>query len=226
MLKLLLIAGNPNVGVYVRATERHAFLPETASKRELTEVEEALGVPATKLSIGGSHVVGSLIAANSKGAVVADIVFNVELKKIEKAGLKARRLDELLNAAGNNILCNDNGALVNPEYSDSAVRLIEDALGVPVTRGTLGTQGIVGMAGVATQKGVLVHPKATPEEREVARRALGVDVMLGTINHGTALIGAGIAANSRGAVIGQSSTGVELNRIEDALGFLPGPTET
>lgn len=220
MLKLLELGGNPNVGVYVRATDRFVLYPENATAKESRDLSEALGVPGTRLTIGGSTVIGSLIAANSKGAVVADIALKDDVRKIETNKLRVSRLAELLNAAGNNILCNDKGALVNPEYSDEAVAVIEKALGVPVQRGTLATLGTVGMAGVATNRGVLVHPKSTKEEQEAARRLFGVDVMLGTINHGTGLIGAGLAANSTGALIGKASTGVEIARIEDALGFL------
>lgn len=215
------LQGNPNVGVYLRATEKLVFYGESTTKKEAADVEDALGIPGLRVTIGGSNVVGSLMAANSSGAVVADILTREESRRLRKTGLKLFPLPELLNAAGNNILCTDKGALVNPEYSDAAVGSISETLGVPVTRGTLGGIGTVGMAGVATLRGVLVHPKATGEEREVARRALGADVMLGTINHGNALIGAGLAANSKGAVIGRGSTGIELGRIEEALGFLP-----
>lgn len=221
MLRLMELQGNPSIGVYLRATEKVVFYGESTTKKEAVDVEEALGVPGIRISVGGSNVVGSLIAANTKGAVVADILTREEFRRFKKTGLTIYELPELLNAAGNNILCNDKGALVNPEYSDEAVATIAKTLGVPVTRGTLGGIGTVGMAGVSTSLGVLVHPKATGEEREIARRALGADVMIGTVNHGNALIGAGLAANSKGAVIGRGSTGIELGRIEEALGFLP-----
>ncbi|RLF51129.1 MAG: translation initiation factor IF-6, partial [Thermoplasmata archaeon] len=47
-----------------------------------------------------------------------------------------------------------------------------------------------------------------------------LDVMVGTVNHGAPLIGSGIIANSHGAIIGSLTTGIEMNRIEEALGFL------
>ncbi|MBI2077929.1 MAG: translation initiation factor IF-6 [Euryarchaeota archaeon] len=220
MLKLLEVAGNVNVGVYIRASEHHVFYTSSATKREVTEILEGVTVPGIATTIAGSNVVGSLLAANGHGIIVADIVLKEELKRLEKTGLKVHRLAELLNAAGNNILCNDRGALVNPEYSDAAVKLIEKTLGVPVQRGTLGGIGTVGMAGVANNQGAVVHPKVTDEEKETARRVLGGNVLPGTINRGSALIGAGVTANSKGALIGRESTGVEINRLEDALGLL------
>jgi len=45
-------------------------------------------------------------------------------------------------------------------------------------------------------------------------------VDVGTVNFGSPLVGSGILANSRGYVAGDETTGPELGRIEDALGFM------
>lgn len=223
MFRLLNFSGNPNVGVFARATERHVFVPPALSARERADVEGALEVAPVATSLAGTNLVGSLLAANGHGVVVGDVALRRELAVLRRTGLDVLVLDHRLNAAGNNLLVNDAGALVNPEFPDRLVRRIEATLGVPVQRGTLAGLGTVGMAGVATNQGVLVHPKASADEREAARRALGRETLAGTINHGTALIGAGLLANSKGAVIGAASTGIEVARVEDALGFLPVP---
>lgn len=220
MLKLANFAGNPNVGVFVRATETHAFAPISATKRELANVADALGGRVVVSSIGGTSLVGSLMAANAHGLVVGDIVTGRELKVLRATGLDLLTLDDPFNAVGNNVLVTDHGALCNPDYGDEALDAFAATFGVRVERGTLAGLGTVGMAGVATPGGVLVHPKSTPEERETARRVLGHEVMVGTINHGTGLIGAGLAANSRGALIGDHSTNLEIGRVEEALGYL------
>lgn len=224
MFKLLAYAGNPNVGVYARATEAHVFVSTNLTTKERRETEAALGVTPVATPIGGANLVGSLLAANSHGIVVSDIASARELRVLRATGLKVLSLDDKFNAAGNNLLVTDRGALASPDYSDKMLATIEATLQVPVHRGTLAGLGTVGMAGVATTNGVLVHPKATPEERENARRVFGREALIGTVNHGTGLIGAGLVANSRGAVIGAASTGIEQGRIEDALGFLPPET--
>lgn len=223
MLRLLSFAGNPNVGVFVRATERHLFSSPLLSDKEVAEAAAALEVPSVRLHVGQSNILGSLMAANSHGAIVPDYALKSETRVLEKAGLKVFRLKHNLNAAGNNVLATDRGALCNPEFPDTLVANLAKTLDVPVARATLAGLGTVGMAGVATGRGVLVHPKATAAEREAARRALGGDVYPGTINHGTVLIGAGLVANTKGAVIGAASTTIEIGRIEDALGRLESP---
>ncbi|HET6398528.1 MAG TPA: hypothetical protein VFH47_03125, partial [Candidatus Thermoplasmatota archaeon] len=72
MFKRLDPFGNPNVGVYVRATSRHLFVPPGLTPQNRGDLEEALRLEAIELTVGGGTLVGSLLAANAKGAVVAD----------------------------------------------------------------------------------------------------------------------------------------------------------
>lgn len=44
--------------------------------------------------------------------------------------------------------------------------------------------------------------------------------MIGTVNHGFPMIGSGLVANDHGALIGRLTTGIEMGRIDEALGFL------
>ena len=126
----------------------------------------------------------------------------------------------MINAAGNDILANDHGALVHPDLKTATVKKISDTLGVPAKKGTIASLGTVGMAAVVTNKGCLCHPKTTPEEVEQLEKVFDVDVMIGTVNHGFPMIGSGLVANSNGAIIGNMTTGIEMGRIEEALGFL------
>ena len=58
--------------------------------------------------------------------------------------------------------------------------------------------------------------KQSPE-RDKMREIFDIEIMEGTVNFGLPLVGAGIVANSNGAVCGRQSTGVELGRMEEAL---------
>ena len=49
------------------------------------------------------------------------------------------------------------------------------------------------------------------------REVLKVDVQRSTVNHGSKYIGAGILANSKGALVGDETTPIEMGRIEDGL---------
>ena len=186
----------------------------------MAEVQRALGVEVHMMSVGGSNIIGSVVAMNARGAVVADFVDDAEVAGLEARGLTVGRVAGKFNAAGNNILVNDHAAFVNPDFSKQAEKSVSDILGVPVERGTLAGLKTVGSAACVTSKGVLCHPKTTDEELDFLEKLFKVEADIGTVNHGAPFIGAGVIANSKGAAAGALTTGPELNRIENALNLI------
>ena len=53
-----------------------------------------------------------------------------------------------------------------------------------------------------------------------ARRPLGAYTDIGIVNYGALLVGSGIVANGAGYLVGEGTTGSELGRIKDALGYV------
>jgi len=220
MLQLLDFDDNPNVGVFCRANDKVAFVRKGLTKKVKNEIKSTLEVKLVELTIADATIVGSLMAFNSTGAVVTDFVDQESINMIEKQGLDVCVVTDKLNAAGNDILVNDKGALVHPDLKDGSLKNIEKALKVPVYRGTIASLKTVGMAAVVTNKGLLCHPKITEEEKKILEKVFCVNVMIGTVNHGSPVIGSGLVANTKGAIIGNLTTGIEMGRIEEALGFL------
>jgi translation initiation factor 6 len=220
MLQLLDFNENPNVGIYCRANDSVVFLQTSLPKKAKQLVADVLGVKVVELSIADSTIIGSLLTFNSHGAIVTAYASKETFKTIENQGLKVFPIKDVINAAGNDILANDHGALVHPDLKNASVKKIGDILGVSVQKGTIASFGTVGMAAVVTNKGCLCHPKVTEEEKQQLEKVFDVDVMIGTVNHGFPMIGSGLVANTKGAVIGKMTTGIEMGRIEEALGFL------
>jgi len=206
------------VGVFAACTEDFVFVPHDISLELIKDLEESLNVAAVRTSVGGSTVIGTLSRGNTKGTVIAGFILEKELRKIRKH-VKAARLPGELNAAGNLILANDTAALVHPDLSDKAAGIVKKTLGVDVRRGTVAGLKTVGMAAIATNSGVLVHPKTTDSEFAVLEDLFGLPVEIGTVNFGSPLVGSGLLANGKGCVAGEDTTGPEITRIEDALGF-------
>lgn len=216
MMRLSRYAGNPNIAVFAAASESLALIAADASPEFVRTVEEALGVESVLLSVGGSFVVGSLTAMNSNGIVVSGLAADDEVARIP-GKVPVYRLDDRLNAAGNNILANDNGAIVSPDYPESAVRAIGEALGVEAVSSSIAGISTVGSVCTATNKGCACHMDASDEEIALIKDVLKVEAVRTTVNHGVRAVGAGILANSKGAVVGDESTPIELGRVEDAL---------
>ena len=211
-----LISGSPYVGVFVRVTDRFAVLAPSVGTAIARDVARLLGVTAIRTTVCDSEIVGALIAANSHGVVASEGIDSEEARLLEEIGPVAV-VRHRQNAMGNNILANDFGALVHPEFSPEAMASIGRALGVPAEHGTLAGLGTVGMAGVATNKGVVVHPKATDKEVASVERLLKVPVGRSTGNFGVPIVGACVIANSRGVVVGRPTTPVEIMHVQEGL---------
>jgi len=220
MLQLLDFNENPSIGVYCRANDNVVFVQRQLEKKLKILIATALNAKIVELSIANANIIGSLLVMNSHGVVVTDFASEDTIHTIKQQGLQVLVTKDTINAVGNDILANDHGALVHPEMRDHTLKKIGETLGVPVSRGTIAELEIVGMAAVVTNKGCLCHPKVNDEEKRVLEKVFNVEVMIGTVNHGYPMIGSGLVANSKGAIIGNQTTGIEMGRIEEALGFL------
>ncbi|WP_254829241.1 translation initiation factor IF-6 [Haloglomus salinum] len=213
--------GSSYIGVFSRATDDCLLIRRDAEDEVRESFVEELEVPAVPTTVGGSATVGALATGNANGILVSSRANEREIERIEDAtDLPVGELPGRVNAAGNVVCCNDHGAYVHPDLSRKAVQAVEDTLDVPVERGDLAGVRTVGTAAVATNRGVLCHPKSTDEELDFLEDLLDVPADLGTINYGGPLVGSGLVANENGFVVGQDTSGPELGRIENALGYI------
>jgi translation initiation factor 6 len=217
--KRLKIAGSSLLGVFACCTERAVLVPPETTSGAMGTLERYLGITPQKTSVAGSSVVGSLICGNSHGFVLSPHASDEEMDLISSLG-RVAKLPGKISAAGNVILANDTAAMVHPGLSDRACDSIARTLGVEVRRGTIGGLKTVGMTSVVTNRGVLTHPRLTETELAELEDLFGLPVDVGTVNFGSPLVGSGILANGQGYVAGDDTTGPELGRIEDALGFM------
>jgi translation initiation factor 6 len=216
LLKKMDISGNPFIGVYCHANEDFALVPKEFSKKMISSLEECLGVEVFQTTVASSSLIGVLVASNSNGMVVTNFAERNELREV--AGRRnILFIPDVLNAAGNNILCNDRFALLHPGLKKTTIKKIEDVLDVEVDLGSIAELNTVGAACIVTKGGLLSHPHTSEEELEILKKRFGVEGNIGTANYGTPLVGACMIANSRGAIVGSSTTPIELGRIEDAL---------
>ena len=214
-------AGSAYVGVFARATDEYLLVGTNVDEELLDALREELSVPAIETTIGGSDTIGALLAGNSNGLVASGRLTDAEQQALEEAtSLPVTPLPGTINAAGNVVLANDHGALVYPDVPGEAIEAVAEGLDVPVESGSLAEVGTVGTAAVATDRGVLCHPKASDADLDFLEDLLGVPADIGTVNYGAPLVGSGLVANEHGYVTGEDTTGPELGRIEDALGYI------
>lgn len=217
MLKKSSIFSKPYIGVFSSTSESLTIISKVDEKEE--EFNEALETPVIKTTIGGTRVIGSLICTNSNGVMVPDITEEREIEPILDH-LEVRMVPNRLNAMGNNILLNDYGALIHPDLNKKVEKVVKSLFQVDVKRGSIAGVNMVGSIAVATNQGVLCHPHVDEDEKQMMEELFDVPVMKTTANHGSAWIGTCLVANTKGAVIGDRTTPIEMGRIEEGLGYI------
>ena len=212
---------SPYSGVFCVTNDLLTLVPPGIPDDDVAAIGDALGTTVKVITIGGSSVLGTLVATNNKGLLVSNLVTSLELEKLEKwcknLNLNLGILSERANAIGNNFLLNDSGGFCNERLSSSSIKDAEGIFEVAVKSQSFNGMDTLGMIGCVNNNGGLCHPDIDENERKIMQEVLDVPVMEGTVNFGMPLVGAGVIASSKGAVCGRQSTGVELGRVEEAL---------
>jgi translation initiation factor 6 len=211
--------GSDQVGIYLAVCGNVVFHPAELGEETCTRIDEYIGLERHPMSIGGSTLVGALIAGTTKGLAVADIATEEDIDKLTSFG-DVVVMEGGVNTAGNLLLCNENGAIASPAIPEDGIEIISEVIGVPVGVTSIAGEDVVGSLASANDHGVVLHPDVHPEEVLMIEDLLQVPPMVGTVAFGSPYVGAGIACSNNGAIAGRETTGPELNRIEDALGLI------
>ncbi len=211
--------GNPNIGVYMLATDKYVIVSEGITREEEEVIESVLRPRVLlKATVLGTRLVGVLMAGNSNGLLLPGGA-EEEVPLFEKElGVAVGVLPSRHNAVGNIIVANDKAGLAHPGLEDQALKAASEILGVELHRRDIAGVTTVGSAIVVTNRGAVVHPDASDEEIEELSRIFGVPVEPGTVNFGMELVRTGLVANSYGALVGEETSGPEIARIQTALG--------
>lgn len=220
MIKKTVFGRNPNIGVFCKANDRFILVPKNSPKIFLKDVKETFEEDVYKVNVSGTSLIGVMVSLNGKGLILPKNIFEDEFKEFKTLDINVGVLNDKMTALGNLILANDYGAIVNPDFRKENIKMIEDVLDIDVEAGLVGGFRAMGSIGIATNRGALVHPMVSEDELEWIESILKVDVDVGTINRGVGFIKTGVVANSSGAIMGPETTGPEIARLEDVLGFL------
>ena len=222
MLRRINLTGNPNLGVYISVTDQIAIVPFNLPEAMEDSIKETLEIDVIRTTIAGSNLCGALAFGNSKGLIVSPYTLDKEIELLEEVGINVAVIPDKYTAVGNIIAANDHGAIVSPLLSEKSIDIIEEHLDIRVERLEIAGFNIIGSLVTVTNKGALVHRETSESELKFVENVFKVDADIGTVGQGINLVGACSIANSYGAIVPENSTGPEMARIEEALGFLEG----
>ncbi|MBS3064087.1 MAG: translation initiation factor IF-6 [DPANN group archaeon] len=214
--------GDPNVGLYGLATDKFCLLGRSVREKDVKEIEEALKVPVFQLSLYGTDLIGLFAIGNSNTILIPNIIYESELKRLKKElgklGVKVAVLETNHTAFGNNIILNDKKGIISNVYSNNEVEKISKCF--PDVKFERIDLSIPGSVGKITNKGGIFEPNLPEHIVYEIEKLFNFEIGLGTVNMGNPFISSGIIANSFGFVMGANSSGFEVTRVDESLGFL------
>jgi len=211
--------GEGYLGLFGFATDKYCLISHRVSENKLNKIGETLGVDTIPSSIFNFMLSGIMAAGNSNGVLVPYLVEEEEIKTIQESANVAVVPDRF-TALGNLIVANDNGGMISDVFSQKSKLAIDEALGVNTVQGKIANSSEVGALCVATNKGFVATPDVGDEELKQLEGVFGVPGGRASANMGSKAVGACIIANSNGFVVGEKTTPIELEYMNEALGFL------
>lgn len=207
---------SPFVGVFARVTDGFVLVPKQAQKKEIDGLRDFFGVEVVHTNIANSSLIGILSIANSHGIILPGLAEEHEVKQLEQAGLRVKKL-HAISAFGNLVALNDRVGICSKHISKETKKEMESFLKVELKQMQVGGSDLAGAAVVATNNGFVTHAKTDKKELDALEKIFGVKGRATSANYGDAFVAHGVAANSRAALVGVHSTQHEMMRIDEGL---------
>ncbi len=207
-----------NIGIFLRTNDKFCLVPRGISSTKEEKLQNLLEVKAIQISVGGSRLLGPLVAMNNNGMVLSRFAEDSEVSTLSEAtGLDVVRLNSRFTSVGNLISANDIGAVISDVFGDESTRAIRDTLKVPVQKMRIASFIQVGAMLSATNQGAVIHPIASEEEISRIRGVLGFEPEPATVNGGVPFVASGFVGNSKSILVGAQTRGAELVIVSKAF---------
>ncbi len=207
---------NPFIGLFLKTNDEVTLAPPGLPKKNAEQIRDVLGTRVVHVLIEQSPLVGLLAAMNSKGIALPCFAEKHAVALLKKEGLNPLVFKGPLTP-GNLIVCNDRCALVSPLVPSDEAKRIGDAFGVEVFQQALAGSTVVGATCVANNNGVLAYNEASEIELKFLEKIFHCKAVGGTSNFGTVCNCLGVIANDRAVLVGETTTGFELQRVFEAF---------
>lgn len=213
-IKKLRILGSNYVGLFTITNDNLCFVPNSIDQKSQKTIENTLDVKTIKTSIYDSSLLAVFAKMNNKEIFLPSFATQKEIELIEKE-IKVR-LIKTERALGNLIEINDNTAILSKTLTEFDLKQIKKS-NLNLLQTNIAKTDTVGSNLLLTNKGFLVNPNSLEEEIEQIQKITKLNGGSSTANTGDNLVRNSILANSKGVILGEATTGFEMNRIEESL---------
>ena len=219
-VELAQFAGNINVGLYSVTTDKFSIVADSLPDKFKETIKRVLHTEVHSFIIDPT-IIGALIKANSKGLVLSSIISQDVEKSLKNSfpDLNITRFDFDYFALGNLILTTEKVSILSPLLPKETRNLVGETLDTEVITRKLNNSDLIGSLVVTNSIGAITSPLVeNTEELENIMDLLSLKkIDKSTVNRGANFPASGILCNSKGAILGQNTTGIESIAITNAL---------
>ena len=198
---------SPNIGIFCSINDNVALVPLNCPD-EFSDLVKQLDVDIVKTSMANTSVIGIFSALNNNTIIVPGLLEDKEINVLKDHFNEVVVIDDRYTAVGNLITMNNNGILCQKRFA----KTLEGSVPFEIAESDL-----VGSAVFANNEAFICHVDAKQEEIDTLRKVLKINGDIGTVNLGDPFVKYGIIGNKKGLIVGNASSGPELNRIDDVF---------
>ena len=208
------ILGSSYVGLFAITNNKLCITARGTAPKTKKGIEEALDVKVVEAGIYDSNLLAVFAKMNNKSAYVPSYALDREVEEIEKE-IKVHVV-QTEQALGNLSEVNDTYAIVSNTLKQNAVNSFKES-GLEILQQNIAKTDAIGSSLLLLNNSFLISPNATEEEVKKIQETLNIKGGASTANTGDSFVRNSVLANEVGFVVGDQTTGHELNRIEEAL---------
>lgn len=211
------VKSSPYIGVFCTVTDEVAIVPYSIHPKEARIIEEILEVEAIRANIGNSSLVGVLCRGMGRKIAVSSLVEPEEARALRKCGLELLALRSGFTSTGNLVALNNHGGIASPLLTENEISRLSGFFGVRFEKMRIAEIDVPGAGITVTNKGFICHPNISEKDFSALEKIFSVKGVPTTANFGDLFVGNSMLANSKGAVAGANTSGIELSKIDEAL---------
>ena len=208
------ILGSSYVGLFAITNDKLCILARGTDSKTKKSIEEAMDVKVIEAGIYDSNLIAVFAKMNNKEVYLPSYALSKEIEAIEKE-IKVKVIDSE-QALGNLIEVNDEFAIVSETLKKETVSQLESN-GLNILQQNIAKTDAIGSSVLLLNKSFLISPNASKEEVKNIQDTLNIRGGASTANTGDSFVRNSVLANKTGFIVGDQTTGHELNRIEEAL---------
>lgn len=194
-----------HLGVFCLVNDDFAIVPKPIPKELEKIISEKLDVDIIKTTMVQTSLLGIFAVINNKKVITSTLLEKEEIKTLKNHFSEVIILDEKYTAVGNLIAMNNKGIAASPIIADKI-----KAQGIKVADSDL-----IGSAIYVNDIAFIAHRDAEKDELKKLEKIFKVPGGTGTVNFGDPFVKPAIIGNKKGLIVGNQTSGPEMNRIDD-----------